>query len=84
MGISRAENKGASNVNDVPLLAVDVPNQNLERHDDVSTFSKILTLLPSQRRDIVIYELLRDFRSRTLERDRKNNKTKILTLQNFG
>ena len=37
-----AENKGTSNVNDVPLLAVDVPNQNLERHDDVSTFSKFL------------------------------------------
>ena len=37
-----AENKGTSNVNDVPLLAVDVPNQNLERHDDVSLFSKLL------------------------------------------
>ena len=39
---SMAENKGTSNVNDVPLLAVDVPNQNLERHDDVSLFSKLL------------------------------------------
>ena len=32
----RAENKGAPNVNDAPLLALDAPNQNLVRHDDAS------------------------------------------------
>ena len=36
---SRAENKGASNVNDVPRLAFDAPNQNLTRHDDASDLS---------------------------------------------
>ena len=37
----RAGNKGTSNVNDVPFLAVDVPNQNLERHDEVPNFLRV-------------------------------------------
>ena len=36
----RAENKGASNVNDAPLLAFDAPNQNLTPHDDASFFTR--------------------------------------------
>ena len=39
MGINasyKAENKGASNVNDAPLLALDASYQNLTSHDDAS------------------------------------------------
>ena len=38
----RAENKGASNVNDAPLLAFDAPNQNLTRQDDASLSSNYM------------------------------------------
>ena len=45
MIITRAENKGASNVNDAPLLAFDAPNQNLTRHDDASLFAIIARIV---------------------------------------
>ena len=41
----RAENKGASNVNDAPLLAFDAPNQNFTRHDDASLFAIIAKII---------------------------------------
>ena len=45
MKVYRAENKGASNVNDAPLLAFDAPNQNLTRHDDASLFAIIARIV---------------------------------------
>ena len=36
--VSRGENRGASNVNEAPLLATDTSNFNLTRYDEASSF----------------------------------------------
>ena len=41
----RAENMGASNVNDAPPLAFEAPNQNLTRYDDASLFAIVARII---------------------------------------
>ena len=36
-----AGNKGITKINEVPFLAIDVPNQNLERHNEVPIFLRV-------------------------------------------
>ena len=54
MPVLRAENKGASNVNDAPLLAFDAPNKNLMRHDDASIVAIIERIISTNSSKIVI------------------------------